>query len=176
MATPPRLLAEAIDYETLRDGLRARAAELGISRLEIDRVGRLSEGHSGRLLSRQSSRLFAIKSLGQILKALGARLLLVEDQETTARTRRLMGGKRNEAYVRKDNHWRNAPKHKPPAGPMLTVQHPVSASELGQRGARARNRSMTPAQRSAAASRAASARWARARRVMSDRTMASCLD
>jgi hypothetical protein len=98
----------------LRDGSRARAAGMGISRLEIDRVGRLSEGHSGRLLSRKSERLFAIKSLGQILKALGVRLLLVEDPETTARTRRLMGGKRNEAYVREDNHWRNA-ERKPTA-------------------------------------------------------------
>jgi hypothetical protein len=75
---------------------RARSARV------LGQVGRRRGSPSWK-----SERLFAIKSLGQILKALGVRLLLVEDQETTARTQRLMGGKRNESYVREGNHWRN---------------------------------------------------------------------
>jgi hypothetical protein len=102
-----------------------------------------------------------------MLKALGVRLLLVEDPETTARTARLMGRKRSEAQaVEGDRHWRS---NKPPADPMRAAAHskgnrkrPVSASELGQRGARALNAAMTAAERSAAARRAAAARLGKA--------------
>jgi hypothetical protein len=167
-ATPPRLLGDAIaDYAGLRDGLRARAREIGISRRSLDYVGRLSEGHASGLLAVNSNRALGIVSLGKILKALGVRLLLVEDPETTARTVRLMGKRRSEPQaVEGERHWRS--KRKPPAEPMRAGAHPkgnskgtrpVSMSEFGQRGARARNDSMTKAERSAAARRAASARW-----------------
>ena len=171
-ATPPRLLAEALDYAGLRNGLRERAREIGISRIEIDHVGRLSDGHAGGLLAENSDRTFGIRSLGKLMKALGVRLLLVEDTETTARALRLMARRRSEPQaVEGKRHWRS--KRKPPAGaaPMLAAQHrakgngkiarPVSASELGQRGAIARNASMTKDERSAAARRAAAARWAK---------------
>jgi hypothetical protein len=172
MSAPGRQLAEAIDYESLRNGLRARASELGISRQTIDHVGRFPDGHAAGLLAENSNRSFDIKSLGKILKALGARLLLVEDPETTARTLRLMGRKRSEPQAcESEKHWRNKAKRKPPAKPMRAAAHakgngtkarPVTVSELGQRGARALNSSMTAAGRSAAASRAAAARWGKA--------------
>jgi hypothetical protein len=102
------------------------------------------------------------------MKALGVRLLLVEDIENTARTARLMGKRRSEPQaVEGERHWRS--KRKPPAGPVLAAAHdpkgsskdprPGSASELGQRGARARNASMTKDERRAAAQRAAKSRW-----------------
>jgi hypothetical protein len=162
---PPRLLAQASDYESLRNGLRSRAAELGISRQTIDHVGRFPDGHAGGLLAENSNRSFGIKSLGKILRALGVRLLLVEDPETTARTLRLMfGRKRSEPQaVEGKRHWRSKRK---PSKPMRAAAHgsgknarPVSVSELGQRGARALNSSRTAAERSAAAQRAAKARW-----------------
>jgi hypothetical protein len=170
IATPPRLLAEALDYASLRDGLRARARAIGISRSEIDHVGRLPDGHAGGLLAENSNRSLGIRSLGKIMKALGVRLLLVEDPETTARTARLMGRRRSEPQaVEGERHWRS--KSKLPAEPMRAAAHkrkgdgkgtrPASVSELGQRGARALNASMTAAERSAAARRAASARWAK---------------
>jgi hypothetical protein len=174
----PKLLAQAIDYESLREGLRARAAELGITRQTIDHVGRLPDGHAGGLLAENSARTFGIRSLGKLLKALGVRLLLVEDLETTARTARLMGRRRSEPQaVEGERHWRS--KRKPLAKPMRSGAHPkgngrdtgaVSASEMGQRGARARNDSMTKDERSAAARRAASARWAKPARHARSRT------
>jgi hypothetical protein len=171
IGTPPQPFAEAIDYASLRDGLRARARVLGISRQATDHVGRLPDGHAGGLLAENSNRSFGIKSLGKILKALGVRLLLVEDPETTARTVRLMGRRRSEPQAcESEKHWRNKARRKPSAKPVRAAAHeakgngkkarPVSASELGQRGAHALNSSMTPAERSAAAQRAAKARWA----------------
>jgi hypothetical protein len=163
---PPRLFADAIDsYAALRDGLCARASAIGISRESIDHIGRLPSGYAGKLLGEGSTRAFGIRSLGSILKTLGLRIALIEDPESMARTTRLMGRKRSEPQaVEKGMHWRS--KRNPPAAPMRGAAHdnrkdarPATASELGQRGARARNASMTKAERSAAARRAASARW-----------------
>jgi hypothetical protein len=40
------------DYQTLVETCRARADELGISRLEIDRLGGLPTGYAGKLLGK----------------------------------------------------------------------------------------------------------------------------
>lgn len=116
------MLGEATDYASLREGLRARARAIGISRLELDHVARLSDGHSGGLLGENSSRTFGILSLGKILRALGVRILLVEDSEAIARTARLMSRRRSEPQaIEGKRHWRS--KRKPPADQMRGGAH-----------------------------------------------------
>jgi hypothetical protein len=170
IGTLPQPFAEAIDYASLRDGLRARARGLGISRESIDYIARLPSGYAGKLLGEKATRAFGIRSLGPILKTLGLRIALIDDPEGMARTARLMfGRKRSEPQaVEGERHWRNPPKRKPAAKPMRGGAHakgngkkarPVTVSELGQRGARALNASLSPAERTAAAQRAARARW-----------------
>src|SRR4030081_2920774 len=127
MNTPGRQLAEAIDYDSLRSGLRARARELGISRSGIDHVGRLPDGHAGGLLAENSNRSLGIRSLGKILKELGVRLLLVEDPDAPTRTWRRRGNRRAEPQaVEGKRHWRS--KRKPSADPVRAATKPTGNS------------------------------------------------
>jgi hypothetical protein len=80
-------------YKGLVEACRARAyqaGELGISRLEIDRIAGLPAGYSGRLLgncdaAKEPRRMFPI-SLESVLGALGLKIILIEDEAATART------------------------------------------------------------------------------------------
>jgi hypothetical protein len=80
------------DYRGLVETCRARADELGISRLEIDRLGGLPAGYAGKLLGkgggeagRKNKKMwpFALESM---LGVLGLKILLIEDDAATART------------------------------------------------------------------------------------------
>jgi hypothetical protein len=80
------------DYRTLVETCRARADELGISRLEIDRLGGLPVGYSGKLLGkdggepgRKNKKMWPI-ALESMLGVLGLKILLIEDDAATART------------------------------------------------------------------------------------------
>jgi hypothetical protein len=87
IAKPPspvgRLLAT---YDDLVDVCRARADELQISRIELDRLTGLADAHSSMLLARKYMKVFGPVSTGLMLDALGLRLLVVEDPKLTART------------------------------------------------------------------------------------------
>lgn len=77
------------DYRGLVETCQQRAIELGISRLEIDRLAGLTEGYSAKLLgngnSNREKRMWPV-GLEAILGALGLKLLLIEDEAATART------------------------------------------------------------------------------------------
>src|SRR4051812_2522950 len=77
------------DYRTLVETCRQRADELGISRLEIDRIGGLPSGYTGKLLGKgegdKPKRLWPV-SFEVILATLGLRVLLIEDEAATKRT------------------------------------------------------------------------------------------
>jgi hypothetical protein len=84
-----RLIA---DYRTLVETCRARADELGISRLEIDRIGGLPSGYAGKILGkdggepgRKNKKIWPI-AMEAMLGALGLKILLIEDAAATART------------------------------------------------------------------------------------------
>jgi hypothetical protein len=77
-------------YSTLIETCRARADELGISRLELDRLAGLPAGYSGKLLGRdgcgpRQKRAWPV-SLDAMLGALGLQVILIEDPVATART------------------------------------------------------------------------------------------
>jgi hypothetical protein len=78
------------DYQTLVETCRARADELAISRLELDRLAGLPSGYSGKLLGKDGAgkkqkRMWPI-GLEAMLGTLGLRILLIEDEAATART------------------------------------------------------------------------------------------
>jgi hypothetical protein len=80
------------DYQTLVETCRARADELGISRLEIDRLGGLPTGYAGKLLGkdgaapgRKHKKMWPM-ALESMLGVLGLKILLIEDDAATART------------------------------------------------------------------------------------------
>jgi hypothetical protein len=78
------------DYQTLVETCRQRADEIGISRLELDRLAGLPQGYSGKLLGRDGAgakqkRMWPI-GLEALLGTLGLKVLLIEDEAATART------------------------------------------------------------------------------------------
>jgi hypothetical protein len=80
------------DYRGLVETCRARAEELEISRLEIDRLGGLPQGYSGKILGkdgagpgRKHKKMWPV-ALESMLGALGLKILLIEDDAATART------------------------------------------------------------------------------------------
>jgi hypothetical protein len=80
------------DYRTLVETCRARADELELSRLEIDRLGGLPTGYAGKLLGKNGSepgrkhkKMWPI-ALESMLGVLGLKILLIEDDAATART------------------------------------------------------------------------------------------
>ena len=77
--------AECRDYEDLRSALRARAEQLDISRLEIDRISGLPNGYAGAVLSETSRKRLGWHNITAMLSALGVKLMLVEDPEAVAR-------------------------------------------------------------------------------------------
>jgi hypothetical protein len=80
-----RELAVVHDYDGLRIALRARAEQLDISRLEIDRISGVANGYSSAVLSNTPRKRIGPANLGPILAALGLKLVVVEDAELMAR-------------------------------------------------------------------------------------------
>lgn len=139
---PQRSLAEIHDYDALHGALRARADELQVSRLTIDNVAGLASGYCGKLLGAAMVKKIGPVSLGPILRVLGVKLVMVEDQEAIAALSRRL--------VRKQRIARR---------PRIPVEMARIMAENGRRGALALNRSLTPEARRQSAARAARARW-----------------
>ena len=78
------------DYRGLIETCRARADELELSRLEIDRLGGLPAGYAGKLLGKdglgpRKKKMWPV-ALESMLGVLGLKILLIEDSTATART------------------------------------------------------------------------------------------
>jgi hypothetical protein len=73
-------------YKDLVEACRQRANELGLSRLEIDRIGGLPAGYAGKLLAVKCKKRLGPISLETMLGVLGLKILLIEDEAATART------------------------------------------------------------------------------------------
>ena len=80
-----RVLAKFADYDGLWGAVRARADELGISRLELDFHANLQDGYSAKILGPSQIKSLGTKSLGGILRGTGTYLVLVEDAAATAK-------------------------------------------------------------------------------------------
>ena len=78
-------LAEIRNYDDLHKALRRRADDVNISRLTLDHLAGLSDGHSGKILGAAKVKRLGPISFGSVLEALGLKLLLVEDAEQASR-------------------------------------------------------------------------------------------
>jgi hypothetical protein len=118
-----------IGYKGLVETCRARADELGISRLEIDRLAGLPAGYSGKLLGRDSGvkkpkRMWPI-GLEAMLGTLGLKILVIEDEAATALTlaRRTPVDRANQRFgnVCRISATLLAPPSQPASPPMLSI-------------------------------------------------------
>jgi hypothetical protein len=139
------------DYDGLIEALRERAASIGLSYAMIDCLSEFSEGGTGKYLSDARVRHLSVASLLKITETLGVRSLLYIDPELTARMRP-MWEKRHELKA-------HARRRAPLGATTLRRVTPAVLSELGKRGAAARNAKLTPERRHALAQAAAKARW-----------------
>jgi hypothetical protein len=80
-------IVEAHDLLDLHHACRQRADQLNVSRQTIDEVAGLTPGHASKLLASAPSRHLGPISLGLILRALGLKLVVVDDPEALAAVR-----------------------------------------------------------------------------------------
>ena len=79
-------LATVRDYDQLQQAMRARADNLNINRETIDELAYLPRGYAGKVLATKPSRRIGANLIGDFLRTLGLKLLVVEDVEGLART------------------------------------------------------------------------------------------
>jgi hypothetical protein len=79
-------LATVRDYDQLQQAMRNRADVLNISRETIDDLAYLPRGYAGKTLAINPSRRIGANLIGDFLRTLGLKLLIVEDVEGLART------------------------------------------------------------------------------------------
>jgi hypothetical protein len=121
---------------TLLETCRARADELELSRLEIDRLGGLPTGYAGKLLGkdggasgRKHKKMWPV-ALESMLGVLGLKILLIEDDAATARTLALRTPVQNHQQ-RFGNVCRISAKLLPkPSQPASPVKEPAPRSHL----------------------------------------------
>lgn len=112
------------NYQGLVETCRARADELALSRLELDRLAGLPSGYSGKLLGnpdrvmKKPKRMWP-SSLESILGVLGLQMVIIEDHVATSRTlsRRVPVEARNQ----RPGNSCNAPKQLPSPAPTVAV-------------------------------------------------------
>jgi hypothetical protein len=124
------------DYRGLIETCRARAEEIGVSRLDIDRLGGLPAGYAGKLLGKaavddvsyprkKSSKKMWPVALEAVLGVLGLKILLIEDDAATARTLalRVPVDERQQRFgnVCRISAKLLAPPSQPSSPPVLTV-------------------------------------------------------
>jgi hypothetical protein len=71
---------EATDYNSLQAAFRSRADDLGATRLELDALCATSDGYMGKFLGLRQVRKAHLGTLGKVLRGLGLKLIVVEDE------------------------------------------------------------------------------------------------
>jgi hypothetical protein len=152
IATPdlPALGAIITDYAGLLAVLRRRADQLRLSRISLDTLTGLADGHSAKLLAPAHSKILGEKSFGAMLEALGLRLVVEEDPQALAKYAARCEP-RAEHQVRHRGH---------KAGIRRKAR--LFSPERAREAATARMAALTPRQRRRLARRAARARWQKA--------------
>jgi hypothetical protein len=78
---PEQFSFEVRDWTQLHEGLRARAEQMAMSREALDVLTGVPDGYSAKLLGPRPIRHIGIKTAAPILRAIGLKILLVEDVE-----------------------------------------------------------------------------------------------
>jgi hypothetical protein len=103
------------DYHGLVEVCRQRADELEISRCGIDSISGLAAGQAGKILGRKQKMRMGPVSLGLMLETLGLKMLIIEDEAATARTRslRIPVDRANQRFDNNCNSQKQLPKVAP---------------------------------------------------------------
>ena len=99
MADQPKVIADVVSYDEMLAALRSRVAELQVNGERFDEYAGLPRGYLSKLIGAKPIRRIGATSFAPVLAGLGLRLLIVEDQEATARLKNNLRP-RNQAYVR----------------------------------------------------------------------------
>jgi len=139
----PRQLAVIRSYDDLHSAVRERSAEIGMTRADLDARAGLADGHAGKLLGKRQTKRLGNVTLGLVMGALRVALVMVEDSDVaTPPVEHIDASHNMRATSERGSRWRF------PKGP-----------DFARIMAARRARKQTPEQRSAAARKAALARW-----------------
>jgi hypothetical protein len=147
----PRELGQITGYADLHRLMRERAAELNISRSDIDRLAGLASGHAGKLLAPRPIRRLGDDTLGFVLPALGMKLVAMEDLQAVER-------------IRATTEPRDGSKDHSHNRVVILEFSRRHFQRMGRIGGANSRKYMTPAQASALGRRAAAARRQASRR------------
>lgn len=84
-ACPELFFALASDYDAFRAAIRARVEQLNISRLCLDNVAGVPSGYTSKLLAPCGRKKIGQFSLELMLKAVGLKMVLIDDREALAK-------------------------------------------------------------------------------------------
>lgn len=146
------MIGEIRTYDDLHAVLRARVAELGVTREALDEIAGLPRGYTGKILGHGQVKRVGPISLEPLLTALGLKLVAVDDEEAIARFGPVVEQHRT---VRPRNF---------ELGPEVERRARELMHERAVSGGRARASKLTPEQRRQQASAAARGRWKRKRK------------
>jgi hypothetical protein len=148
MTEPPRVIAEFSEYAGFIDGLRSRVSELNVAGATVDGIAGYAAGYTQKLLGVRQVKRLGMRSMGDLLGALGLKAQLVEDPEAMARVSSRLVQRRQSV----------------PAAGTHAVHFEVSKRflrKIAAMGGKARAAKLTPRQRSALGRRLAYQRWHR---------------
>jgi hypothetical protein len=86
MADAPRELGNVFRYEDLHAILRARCAEIGLARAQLDEIAGLPDSYATKILAPRPMRTMGSMALSVVLPVLGVRLVAIEDPEALSKT------------------------------------------------------------------------------------------
>jgi hypothetical protein len=141
----PSILAVARSLDDVREAVRLRCAQLGITRNELDERAGLTEGHAGKLLSLRGVKHLGRVSLGRVMAATDLVLIVAVDGEPVEQIEQAIADRHIASISQANNkapHWRSG-----------------KGSTWGRRMAARRALKLTAEQRSEIARKAAQARW-----------------
>jgi hypothetical protein len=75
--------AVATNFDELQAAFRARAEQLAPTRLELDELCKTTGGYMGKFLGLRQVRKAHMGTIGKVLRGLGLRLVVVEDEQAT---------------------------------------------------------------------------------------------
>src|SRR5271154_3154679 len=91
----PRLLAVARSLDDVREAVRLRCVQLGITRNELDERAGLTDGHAGKLLSPRGVKHLGRVSLGRVMAATDLVLIVAVDGEPVEQIEQAIAARQN---------------------------------------------------------------------------------
>jgi transcriptional regulator with XRE-family HTH domain len=147
------VIGSFVDYDSLIAQLRARISAVGLSYAALEEITGMAEGAAGKYLADARVKHLSVDSLLKISEAVGIRMLVVTDERLLRKYRPL--------YEQRETRKIHARGRAKLGAVTMKRVRPIVLSELGRRGAAARNAKLGPEVRRELARAAARARWAR---------------